>query len=77
MSGKEEVPSTPFSIQNILGNKSFDGVWTTILSSHQMDSNSGRESEDRNSRHTEWDAEALDMRMKNQIKGERYNLYGS
>jgi len=68
MAGKEEVPTTPFSIQNILSNKGFDGVWTTILS-NQMDSSSGRDSDERNSRHA-WDVEALDMRMKNQIKGE-------
>ncbi|CAG7822186.1 unnamed protein product [Allacma fusca] len=55
----ENLP-TSFSIQNIL-NKNFDGVWTTILSNHSGES-------ERSTRPSDWDSEALDMRMKHQLK---------
>lgn len=71
----ENTSSTPFSIQNILGNKNYDGVWTTILSSRPrpLDSPEGSSTSHHNMfKATDWDAEAIDMRMKHQLKGEKF-----
>ena len=77
----EDSPSTSFSIQNIL-NKNFDGVWKTILSGHHAHHHHLRhhsggqgqgiersDSPEPHSSRGEWDSEALDMRMKHQLKG--------
>ncbi|CAL8114976.1 unnamed protein product [Orchesella dallaii] len=80
MSGNksDEAPTTAFSIQSILSNKQFDGVWGALLSTSSSNCEDPPEYSEANlistpslsraHRHFEWDSEALDMRMKSHLK---------
>jgi len=72
MSGKtENAPKPDFSIQNILSPKNLDGIWSHLLTSEQLTGDNTKES---NSSSTEWENEALDMRM-NQIPSKSKHLF--
>lgn len=70
-SSKDERTPPPFSIQSILGNKNYEGAWTTIISSNRAleSPEGGSHSHSHLYKNSDWDAEALDMRMKHQMKG--------
>lgn len=72
----ESTSTTAFSIQNILSNKNYDGVWTTILNKHSLDSSHEHDegiSSPHVFKHMDWDSEALDMRMKHQMTGIKFH----